>query len=267
MTLPQKEHGRADVVLMLAMDVAEETMLLMEAVAARSVKPGMGIALVTGSIAECQVVRAVQFGLRSVIWRQDAGFDSIAKAVRSVADGCGVLPASVQGWLIDHIGAVRAGVDKHRIPPPPFHYSISGMVVMILEFRIDRRSGVPAFQQIVQQTKQALRLNILVPGDRLPTAKEVSETCAVNPNTTLKAYRELEREGLVEPRPGLGTFVTRTLARPQAGMDSPLYDELLAWMARAREAGLEREDVAALVTSATEQQYDGMMTEARSVNE
>ncbi|MFF7871001.1 GntR family transcriptional regulator [Streptomyces qaidamensis] len=124
-----------------------------------------------------------------------------------------------------------------------------------MEYRIDRRSGVPAFQQIVQQTKQALRLGVLVPGDRLPTAKDVSETSAVNPNTTLKAYRELEREGLVEPRPGQGTFVRRTLGRPETGTDSPLYGELVAWMSKAAGAGLEQEDVAALVASALEQQY------------
>jgi GntR family transcriptional regulator len=127
--------------------------------------------------------------------------------------------------------------------------------VVAVEYRIDRRSGVPAFQQIVQQTKQALRLGVLVPGDRLPTAKDVAETSAVNPNTTLKAYRELEREGLVEPRPGQGTFVRRTLGRPETGTDSPLYGELVAWMSKAAEAGLEQEDVAALVASALEQQY------------
>ncbi|MET8558994.1 GntR family transcriptional regulator [Streptomyces sp. NPDC004959] len=129
------------------------------------------------------------------------------------------------------------------------------MVVVVMEFRIDRRNGVPAFQQIVQQTKQALRLGVLVPGDRLPTAKDVAEVSAVNPNTTLKAYRELEREGLVEPRPGKGTFVRRTLARPSASTDSPLYGELVAWVSRAAGAGLEQEDVAALVASAMEKQY------------
>ncbi|WP_329274412.1 GntR family transcriptional regulator [Streptomyces sp. NBC_01451] len=129
------------------------------------------------------------------------------------------------------------------------------MVVVIVEYRIDRRSGVPAFQQIVQQTKQALRLGVLVPGDRLPTAKEVAETSTVNPNTTLKAYRELEREGLVEPRPGQGTFVRRTLGRPETGTDSPLYAELVAWVSKAAGAGLELEDVAALVASALEKQY------------
>ncbi|MDX3073415.1 GntR family transcriptional regulator [Streptomyces sp. NPDC088354] len=131
-----------------------------------------------------------------------------------------------------------------------------------MEFRIDRRSGVAAYQQIVQQTKQALRLGVLVPGDRLPTAKEVAESSAVNPNTTLKAYRELEREGLVEPRPGLGTFVRRSLARPQAGPDSPLRGELDEWVLRARAAGLERDDVIALVTSVLEERYAGPLVSA-----
>lgn len=124
-----------------------------------------------------------------------------------------------------------------------------------MKFLIDRRSGVAAYQQIVQQTRQALRMGVLMPGDRLPTAKEVAETCAINPNTTLKAYRELEREGLVEPRPGLGTFVRRSLARPQAGRDSPLFLELERWMARAREAGLDRDDVSALFTSVLDDRF------------
>ncbi|MDX3752051.1 GntR family transcriptional regulator [Streptomyces sp. AK08-02] len=135
-------------------------------------------------------------------------------------------------------------------------------VVVTVEFRIDRRSGVPAFQQIVQQTKQALRLGVLVPGDRLPTAKEVAEVSTVNPNTTLKAYRELEREGLVEPRPGQGTFVRRTLARPETGTDSPLYAELVTWISKAAGAGLEREDVAALVAAAMEKQFAAGTTAA-----
>lgn len=90
-----------------------------------------------------------------------------------------------------------------------------------VEFRIDRRSGVATYLQIVQQTKQALRLGLLEPGDRLPTAREVVEATAINPNTVLKAYRELEREGLVEARRGLGTFVRRTLGST-ATTDTPL---------------------------------------------
>lgn len=127
----------------------------------------------------------------------------------------------------------------------------------MVEFRIDRRSGVATYLQIVQQVKQALRLGLLAPGDKLPTAKEVVAATAINPNTVLKAYRELDREGLVEARPGLGTFVRRSLARPGAAADSPLRAELAAWAERARAAGLDREDVAALVSSVLDGTFDG----------
>lgn len=128
-----------------------------------------------------------------------------------------------------------------------------------VEFRIDRRSGVATYLQIVQQTKQALRLGVLEPGDRLPTAREVVEATAINPNTVLKAYRELEREGLVEARRGLGTFVRRTLggAAGASAADSPLRTELADWARRARSAGLEKDDVGALFTAVLESTYEG----------
>ncbi|MFF7341699.1 GntR family transcriptional regulator [Streptomyces sp. NPDC008163] len=125
-----------------------------------------------------------------------------------------------------------------------------------VEFRIDRRSGVATYLQIVQQTRQALRLGLLEPGDRLPTAREVVEATAINPNTVLKAYRELEREGLVEGRRGLGTFVTGTLGGAAAA-DSPLRAELTAWAGRARAAGLERDDVSALFTAVLDSTFEG----------
>ena len=123
----------------------------------------------------------------------------------------------------------------------------------MVEYRIDRRSGVATYVQIVQQTKQALRLGLLEPGDKLPTAREVVEATAINPNTVLKAYRELEREGLVEARRGLGTFVRRTLGAQPA--DSPLRTELDAWAKRAHDAGLDREDVAALFGSVLDEHF------------
>ncbi|MFF8290782.1 GntR family transcriptional regulator [Streptomyces sp. NPDC016309] len=125
----------------------------------------------------------------------------------------------------------------------------------MVEYRIDRRSGVATYLQIVQQTKQALRLGLLEPGDKLPTAREVVEATAINPNTVLKAYRELEREGFVEARRGLGTFVRKTLGSAPA--DSPLRGELADWAARARAAGLERDDLTALLASVLEQLYEG----------
>ncbi|MEU9284234.1 GntR family transcriptional regulator [Streptomyces sp. NPDC048275] len=123
----------------------------------------------------------------------------------------------------------------------------------MVEYRIDRRSGVATYVQIVQQTKQALRLGLLEPGDKLPAAREVVEATAINPNTVLKAYRELEREGLVEARRGLGTFVKRSLGTTSA--DSPLRAELDTWASRAREAGLQRDDVAALFTAVLDERF------------
>nr|WP_206323601.1 GntR family transcriptional regulator [Streptomyces sp. HNM0574] len=124
----------------------------------------------------------------------------------------------------------------------------------VVEYRIDRRAGVATYLQIVQQTKHALRMGLLRPGDKLPTAREVVEATAVNPNTVLKAYRELEREGLVEARRGLGTFVRKGLGAAPA--ESPLRAELADWAARARAAGLERDDVAALFAAVLEQHFD-----------
>ncbi len=133
----------------------------------------------------------------------------------------------------------------------------------VIEYRLDRRGGVPTYVQIVQQTKRALRVGALRPGDKLPTAKEVVALTAVNPNTVLKAYRELEREGLVEPRPGLGTFVLRSLARPDSAPDSPLAVELTAWLARARAAGLDREDVQAMVATVLDEQFAQLSIDTR----
>ncbi|MFF4589266.1 GntR family transcriptional regulator [Streptomyces sp. NPDC001388] len=126
-------------------------------------------------------------------------------------------------------------------------------MIRVVEYRIDRHSGVATYVQIVQQTKQALRLGVLRPGDKLPTAREVVEATAINPNTVLKAYRELEREGLVEARRGLGTFVRRGLSTAPA--DSPLRTELAAWAVRARDTGLDRDDVAALFTAVLDEHF------------
>ena len=131
----------------------------------------------------------------------------------------------------------------------------------MVEYRIDRRSGVATYVQIVQQTKQAMRLGLLQPGDKLPAAREVVEATAVNPNTVLKAYRELEREGLVEARRGLGTFVRRTLGAAPA--DSPLRAELTEWARRARAEGLERDDVAALFAAVLDENFEKTGEEKR----
>ncbi|MEU0630996.1 GntR family transcriptional regulator [Streptomyces sp. NPDC005989] len=120
----------------------------------------------------------------------------------------------------------------------------------VVVFRIDRRSGVATYLQIVRQVEQALRMGALEEGDRLPTAAQVAADTKVNPNTTLKAYRELERAGLAEVRQGAGTFITRSLVPPQAGADSPLRTSLTEWLDQARAQGLSGPEVDALFRSA-----------------
>lgn len=120
----------------------------------------------------------------------------------------------------------------------------------MIEFRLDSRPGVSPYLQIVQQVRHALRLGMLEIGDQLPTVKEVVEQIAVNPNTVLKAYRELEHAGLVTARPGVGTFVTGTLSPTPPGAHEPLRRELHRWFIKARTAGLDDEGIEALVHDA-----------------
>ena len=119
----------------------------------------------------------------------------------------------------------------------------------MIEFSLDGRSGVSPYLQVVQQVRQAMRLGLLREGDQLPTVKDVVARLAINPNTVLKAYRELEREGLVAARPGIGTFVTRTLTDASLAAHEPLRKDLQHWLAKARLAGLDEESIDALFTS------------------
>jgi GntR family transcriptional regulator len=119
----------------------------------------------------------------------------------------------------------------------------------MIEFHLDTHSGVAPYLQIVQQVKQALRLGRLVVGDQLPTVREVVAQITINPNTVLKAYRELEREGLVVSKPGQGTFVQRTLASTSLASHVALRRSLVRWLRSAYEAGLDQESVLALFMS------------------
>lgn len=119
----------------------------------------------------------------------------------------------------------------------------------MIEFQLDSSSGVATYQQLIQQVQQALRLGLLEPGDRLPTAQQVVATLAINPNTVLKAYRDLEREGLVEGRQGVGTFVTRRPDGPPPSEQAALKRSLAAWVARAQRAGLADGDIESMVRS------------------
>ncbi|MEU7984850.1 GntR family transcriptional regulator [Streptosporangium canum] len=120
----------------------------------------------------------------------------------------------------------------------------------MIEFHLDGRSGVSPYLQLVQQVRRALRLGLLREGDQLPTVKDVVARLAINPNTVLKAYRELEHAGLVAARPGVGTFVTRSLTDASLAAHGPLRQDLRRWLAEARLAGLDDESIEALFMTA-----------------
>ena len=121
----------------------------------------------------------------------------------------------------------------------------------MFRFRLDGSSGVPPYLQLVQQVRQSLLLGYLRPGDRLPTVKEVAVNLAINPNTVVKAYRQLEHEGLVAGRPGQGTFITGTPAEasPPAAASKALRRSLQGWLADAAAAGLSEDAITALIAA------------------
>ena len=121
---------------------------------------------------------------------------------------------------------------------------------MVIEFHLNSRSGVAPYLQLIHQVRHALRLGLLREGDQLPKVKDVAAGLAINPNTVLKAYRELEYAGLVGARPGVGTFVTGELTGASPAAQGPLRRDLERWLAKARKAGLDDESIEALFRDA-----------------
>jgi GntR family transcriptional regulator len=134
--------------------------------------------------------------------------------------------------------------DRNRNAAP------SGQTASPIEFRLDAASGVPTYLQLVQQVEHALRLGYLKPGDQLPKVRDVVSSLAINPNTVLKAYKELETKGLAAGRPGQGTFVQATLSQIALPELAGLHRSLLGWLASAEAAGLDEDGMVALFTSA-----------------
>ena len=119
-----------------------------------------------------------------------------------------------------------------------------------VEFRLDPSSGVPTYLQLVHQVEHALRLGYLKPGDQLPKVRDVVASLAINPNTVLKAYKELETKGLTAGRPGQGTFIQATLSQVALPELAGLRKALLGWLGAADGAGLDEDGMVALFTSA-----------------
>lgn len=119
----------------------------------------------------------------------------------------------------------------------------------MIEFRIEGKTGVPPYLQLVRQVEDAIRLGRLTRDDKLPTIKHIARTLAINPNTVMKAYRELEHRGLAQGRPGLGTFISGDLTPISTPTQNELRHELTLWINKAHQAGLGSAEIAAIVTA------------------
>ena len=116
----------------------------------------------------------------------------------------------------------------------------------LIEFHLDGRSGVSPYLQLVQQVRHALRLGLLREGDQLPTVKDVVARLAINPNTVLKAYRELEHDGLVAARPGRRHVRDADADRRLAGRARAAAPGPAALAGQGPPAGLDDESIEAL---------------------
>jgi GntR family transcriptional regulator len=121
-----------------------------------------------------------------------------------------------------------------------------------ISFRLDPGSGVPTYLQLVQ----ALQLGYLGRGDQLPRVKDVVGSLAINPNTVLKAYRELEHRGIAAGRPGQGTFVEAEPSVVPLAELTGLRKSLLTWLGTADAAGLDQDGMTALFTAALRDFHD-----------
>jgi GntR family transcriptional regulator len=148
--------------------------------------------------------------------------------------------------------ASPAGAGGGGNTPPDGHRGSASRI----EFRLDAASGVPTYLQLVQQVEHALRLGYLNRGDQLPKVRDVVSSLAINPNTVLKAYRELENKGLAAGRPGQGTFVEAGLSQVALPELATLRRSLLGWLASADGAGLDEDGIVALFSSALRDFFD-----------
>jgi GntR family transcriptional regulator len=116
-----------------------------------------------------------------------------------------------------------------------------------IAFYLDPGSGAPTYRQLVQQAERALLLGYLRRGDQLPRVKDVTASLAINPDTVLKAYRELEHKGIAEGRPGVGTFIVAGRPAPGTRELGELRRSLREWLTKAASTGLDSAAIAALI--------------------
>ena len=120
----------------------------------------------------------------------------------------------------------------------------SAPVVLRFQFSLDLRSGVPVYRQLIDQVRSGMALGSLTAGDQLPTVRQLAVDLAINPNTVMRAYRELELSGLIETHQGTGTFIAkRKLERKDAERERQLTQLANEFAARAGAAGFSVEEL------------------------
>ena len=129
-----------------------------------------------------------------------------------------------------------------------------------ITFRLDPRSGVAPYRQLVDQVRHALSSGLLRAGDQLPSVREVVTQITINPNTVHRAYRELEHLGLAEGRAGLGTFIT---TQPSQALDvtqsNSSEEELKQRIIAMRELGVSEQRIFEIITLAL-RRFDDVRT-------
>jgi GntR family transcriptional regulator len=123
----------------------------------------------------------------------------------------------------------------------------------VVVFRIDAGSDVPIYRQLVQQVRRDVMLGRLRPDDQLPSVKEVVDALSVNPNTVVKAFGELEHQGVVVRRQGVGTFVAAAPSLTSLAVAPRLLAPLARWVERARKDGLSAEQIRMLLEVALDE--------------
>ena len=112
-------------------------------------------------------------------------------------------------------------------------------------FTLDLQSGVPVYRQIIDQVQGGLATGSLAPGHQLPTVRQVAVDLAINPNTVLRAYRELEIRGVLETQQGTGTFISHRQVRPDDSERARQLEQLVGdFVARAGATGFTLQEVA-----------------------
>ena len=123
-------------------------------------------------------------------------------------------------------------MSKPPRPRPPF------------QFRLDARSGVPVYRQVIDQVLAAIASRALGPGDRLPTVRQVAVDLSININTVVRAYKELEIRGVLSTQQGTGTFITDQEVRPDEAERQRRLSQLVGEMlARAGSDGFTIADL------------------------